>query len=111
MVWNSWKIILGVFNTILLLFCLFPYFILCHCSLECKSSFSSIDYGLQHSFDLAVIVKNGKASTKEILVQIRQCRKSFLDSLQGLTTLKVYGTDGRREEEIAELSEDFENKP
>lgn len=31
----------------------------------------------------------------------------FLDSLQGLTTLKLYGADGRREEEIAELSEGF----
>lgn len=31
----------------------------------------------------------------------------FLDSLQGLTTLKVYGADAKREEEIAELSEGF----
>lgn len=31
----------------------------------------------------------------------------FLDSLQGLTTLKVYGADARREEEISELSEGF----
>lgn len=31
----------------------------------------------------------------------------FLDSLQGLTTLKVYGADERRQEEISELSEGF----
>ena len=31
----------------------------------------------------------------------------FLDSLQGLTTLKLYGTDEKREEEIAKMSEEF----
>lgn len=31
----------------------------------------------------------------------------FLDSLQGLTTLKIYGTDEKREEEIAKMSEEF----
>lgn len=56
---------------------------------------------------LQLLLKIVKKVQKKYWSKYASVGNLFLDSLQGLTTLKVYGTDGKREEEIADLSEGF----
>lgn len=56
---------------------------------------------------LYVSLNNVKKIQKKYFAKYMNVGTLFLDSLQGLTTLKLYGTDEDREKEIAKMSEEF----
>ena len=56
---------------------------------------------------LYIILNKVKKIQKKYFAKYMNVGTLFLDSLQGLTTLKIYGTDEKREEEIAKMSEEF----
>ena len=53
------------------------------------------------------IIQKLKKIQKKYFAKYMNVGTLFLDSLQGLTTLKIYGTDEKREKEIAKMSEEF----
>lgn len=58
-------------------------------------------------FLLYVILNKVKKVQRKYFSKYMNVGTLFLDSLQGLTTLKLYGTDEQREKEIARMSEEF----
>ena len=56
---------------------------------------------------LYIILDKVKKIQKKYFAKYMNVGTLFLDSLQGLTILKIYGTDEKREEEIAKMSEEF----
>lgn len=56
---------------------------------------------------LYITLKNVKKVQRKYFSKYMNVGTLFLDSLQGLTTLKIYGTDKKREEDIEIISEEF----
>lgn len=56
---------------------------------------------------LYISLNNVKKVQKKYFAKYMNVGTLFLDSLQGLTTLKIYGSDEAREKEIKKMSEEF----
>ena len=72
-----------------------------------KIAFILIGFSLAIPLSLYIILNKVKKIQKKYFAKYMNVGTLFLDSLQGLTTLKIYGTDEKREEEIAKMSEEF----
>jgi len=72
-----------------------------------KIAFILIGFSLAIPLSLYIILNKVKKIQKKYFAKYMNVGTLFLDSLQGLTTLKIYGTDKKREEEIAKMSEEF----
>lgn len=66
-----------------------------------------LGFSLAIPLSLYIILNKVKKIQKKYFAKYMNVGTLFLDSLQGLTTLKIYGTDEIREEEIAKMSEEF----
>lgn len=66
-----------------------------------------LGFSLAIPLSLYIILNKVKKIQKKYFAKYMNVGTLFLDSLQGLTTLKIYGTDEKREEEIAKMSEEF----
>lgn len=66
-----------------------------------------LGFSLAIPLSLYIILNKVKKIQKKYFAKYMNVGTLFLDSLQGLTTLKIYGTDEKREEEIAKISEEF----
>lgn len=66
-----------------------------------------LGFSLAIPLSLYIILDKVKKIQKKYFAKYMNVGTLFLDSLQGLTTLKIYGTDEKREEEIAKMSEEF----
>ena len=72
-----------------------------------KIAFILLIFSLAIPMSLYIILNKVKKIQKKYFAKYMNVGTLFLDSLQGLTTLKIYGTDEKREEEIAKMSEEF----
>jgi len=72
-----------------------------------KIAFILLGFSLAIPLSLYIILNKVKKVQKKYFAKYMNVGTLFLDSLQGLTTLKIYGTDEKREEEIAKMSEEF----
>jgi len=72
-----------------------------------KIAFILLGFSLAIPLSLYIILNKVKKIQKKYFAKYMNVGTLFLDSLQGLTTLKIYGTDEKREEEIAKMSEEF----
>lgn len=72
-----------------------------------KIAFILLGFSLAIPLSLYIILNKVKKIQKKYFAKYMNVGTLFLDSLQGLTTLKIYGTDKKREEEIAKMSEEF----
>ena len=72
-----------------------------------KIAFILLGFSLAIPLSLYIILDKVKKIQKKYFAKYMNVGTLFLDSLQGLTTLKIYGTDKKREEEIAKMSEEF----
>lgn len=72
-----------------------------------KIAFILLGFSLAIPLSLYIILNKVKKIQKKYFAKYMNVGTLFLDSLQGLTTLKIYGTDEKREEEIAKMSEGF----
>ena len=72
-----------------------------------KVAFILLGFSLAIPLSLYIILNKVKKIQKKYFAKYMNVGTLFLDSLQGLTTLKLYGTDEKREEEIAKMSEEF----
>nr|WP_314656317.1 ABC transporter ATP-binding protein/permease [uncultured Fusobacterium sp.] len=72
-----------------------------------KVAFILLGFSLAIPLSLYIILNKVKKIQKKYFAKYMNVGTLFLDSLQGLTTLKIYGTDEKREEEIAKMSEEF----
>lgn len=72
-----------------------------------KIAFILLGFSLTIPLSLYIILNKVKKIQKKYFAKYMNVGTLFLDSLQGLTTLKIYGTDEKREEEIAKMSEEF----
>lgn len=72
-----------------------------------KVAFILLGFSLTIPLSLYIILNKVKKIQKKYFAKYMNVGTLFLDSLQGLTTLKIYGTDEKREEEIAKMSEEF----
>ncbi|WP_339015254.1 ABC transporter ATP-binding protein/permease [Fusobacterium animalis] len=72
-----------------------------------KIAFILLGFSLAIPLSLYIILNKVKKIQKKYFAKYMNVGTLFLDSLQGLTTLKIYGTDEIREEEIAKMSEEF----
>ena len=72
-----------------------------------KIAFILLGFSLAIPLSLYIILNKVKKIQKKYFAKYMNVGTLFLDSLQGLTTLKLYGTDEKREEEIAKMSEEF----
>lgn len=72
-----------------------------------KIAFILLGFSLAIPLSLYIILNKVKKVQKKYFAKYMNLGTLFLDSLQGLTTLKIYGTDEKREEEIAKMSEEF----
>jgi len=72
-----------------------------------KIAFILFGFSLAIPLSLYIILNKVKKIQKKYFAKYMNVGTLFLDSLQGLTTLKIYGTDEKREEEIAKMSEEF----
>ena len=72
-----------------------------------KIAFILLGFSLAIPLSLYIILNKVKKVQKKYFAKYMNVGTLFLDSLQGLTTLKLYGTDEKREEEIAKMSEEF----
>lgn len=72
-----------------------------------KIAFILLVFSLAIPLSLYIILNKVKKVQKKYFAKYMNVGTLFLDSLQGLTTLKIYGTDEKREEEIAKMSEEF----
>lgn len=72
-----------------------------------KIAFILLGFSLAIPLSLYIILNKVKKVQKKYFTKYMNVGTLFLDSLQGLTTLKIYGTDEKREEEIAKMSEEF----
>lgn len=72
-----------------------------------KIAFILLGFSLAIPLSLYIILNKVKKIQKKYFAKYMNVGTLFLDSLQGLTTLKIYRTDEKREEEIAKMSEEF----
>ena len=72
-----------------------------------KIAFILLGFSLAIPLSLYIILNKVKKIQKKYFAKYMNVGTLFLDSLQGLTTLKIYGKDEKREEEIAKMSEEF----
>ena len=72
-----------------------------------KIAFILLGFSLAIPLSLYIILNKVKKIQKKYFAKYMNVGTLFLDSLQGLTILKIYGTDEKREEEIAKMSEEF----
>ena len=72
-----------------------------------KIAFILLGFSLAIPLSLYIILNKVKKIQKKYFAKYMNVGTLFLDSLQGLTTLKIYGTNEKREEEIAKMSEEF----
>ena len=72
-----------------------------------KIAFILLGFSLAIPLSLYIILNKVKKIQKKYFAKYMNVGTLFLDSVQGLTTLKIYGTDEKREEEIAKMSEEF----
>lgn len=72
-----------------------------------KIAFILLGFSLAIPLSLYIILNKVKKIQKKYFAKYMNVGTLFLDSLQSLTTLKIYGTDEIREEEIAKMSEEF----
>ena len=72
-----------------------------------KIAFILLGFSLAIPLSLYIILNKVKKIQKKYFAKYMNVGTLFLDSLQGLTTLKIYVTDEKREEEIAKMSEEF----
>ena len=72
-----------------------------------KIAFILLGFSLAIPLSLYIILDKVKKIQKKYFAKYMNVGTLFLDSLQGLTILKIYGTDEKREEEIAKMSEEF----
>ncbi|EUB35894.1 ABC transporter ATP-binding protein/permease [Fusobacterium sp. CM1] len=90
-------------------YCIFSSFILFFSIAYFNLKIASILLGFSLAIPLSlyIILNKVKKIQKKYFAKYMNVGTLFLDSLQGLTTLKIYGTDEKREEEIAKMSEEF----
>lgn len=90
-------------------YCIFSSFILFFsiAYFNLKIAFILLGFSLTIPLSLYIILNKVKKIQKKYFAKYMNVGTLFLDSLQGLTTLKIYGTDEKREEEIAKMSEEF----
>ena len=90
-------------------YCIFSSFILFFsiAYFNLKIAFILLGFSLAIPLSLYIILNKIKKIQKKYFAKYMNVGTLFLDSLQGLTTLKIYGTDEKREEEIAKMSEEF----
>lgn len=90
-------------------YCIFSSFILFFSIAYFNLKIASILLGFSLAIPLSlyIILDKVKKIQKKYFAKYMNVGTLFLDSLQGLTTLKIYGTDKKREEEIAKMSEEF----
>ena len=90
-------------------YCIFSSFILFFsiAYFNLKIAFILLGFSLAIPLSLYIILNKVKKIQKKYFAKYMNVGTLFLDSLQGLTTLKIYGTDEIREEEIAKMSEEF----
>ena len=90
-------------------YCIFSSFILFFsiAYFNLKIAFILLGFSLAIPLSLYIILNKVKKVQKKYFAKYMNVGTLFLDSLQGLTTLKIYGTDEKREEEIAKMSEEF----
>ena len=90
-------------------YCIFSSFILFFsiAYFNLKIAFILLGFSLAIPLSLYIILNKVKKIQKKYFAKYMNVGTLFLDSLQGLTTLKLYGTDEKREEEIAKMSEEF----
>ena len=90
-------------------YCIFSSFILFFSIAYFNLKIASILLGFSLAIPLSlyIILDKVKKIQKKYFAKYMNVGTLFLDSLQGLTTLKIYGTDEKREEEIAKMSEEF----
>ena len=90
-------------------YCIFSSFILFFsiAYFNLKIAFILLGFSLAIPLSLYIILNKVKKIQKKYFAKYMNVGTLFLDSLQGLTTLKIYGTDEKREEEIAKMSEEF----
>jgi len=72
-----------------------------------KIAFILLGFSLAIPLSLYIILNKVKKIQKKYFAKYMNVGTLFLDSLQGLTILKIYGTDEKREKEIAKMSEEF----
>lgn len=72
-----------------------------------KIAFILLGFSLAIPLSLYIILDKVKKIQKKYFAKYMNVGTLFLDSLQGLTILKIYGTDEKREKEIAKMSEEF----
>ncbi|WP_339017848.1 ABC transporter ATP-binding protein/permease [Fusobacterium animalis] len=90
-------------------YCIFSSFILFFsiAYFNLKIAFILLGFSLAIPLSLYIILNKVKKIQKKYFAKYMNVGTLFLDSLQGLTTLKIYRTDEKREEEIAKMSEEF----
>ena len=90
-------------------YCIFSSFILFFsiAYFNLKIAFILLGFSLTIPLSLYIILNKVKKIQKKYFAKYMNVGTLFLDSLQGLTTLKIYGTDEKREEEISKMSEEF----
>lgn len=90
-------------------YCIFSSFILFFsiAYFNLKIAFILLGFSLAIPLSLYIILNKVKKIQKKYFAKYMNVGTLFLDSLQGLTTLRIYGTDEKREEEIAKMSEEF----
>ena len=90
-------------------YCIVSSFILFFSIAYFNLKIASILLGFSFAIPLSlyIILNKVKKIQKKYFAKYMNVGTLFLDSLQGLTTLKIYGTDEKREEEIAKMSEEF----
>lgn len=72
-----------------------------------KTAFILLFFSLFIPLFLYISLNKVKKIQKKYFAKYMNVGILFLDSLQGLTTLKLYGSDETREREIAQMSEEF----
>ncbi|WP_022820170.1 ABC transporter ATP-binding protein/permease [Fusobacterium russii] len=72
-----------------------------------KAAFILLFFSLFIPLFLYISLNKVKKIQKKYFAKYMNVGILFLDSLQGLTTLKLYGSDEAREKEIAQMSEEF----
>ncbi|EAA24508.1 Export ABC transporter [Fusobacterium vincentii ATCC 49256] len=90
-------------------YCIFSSFILFFsiAYFNLKIAFILLGFSLAIPLSLYIILNKVKKIQKKYFAKYMNVGTLFLDSLQGLTTLKIYETDEKREEEIVKMSEEF----
>lgn len=88
-----------VVSSIILFLTIFPF--------NMKAAFILLGFALFIPLFLYISLNQVKKVQKKYFAKYMNVGTLFLDSLQGLTTLKLYGTDEAREKEIDKMSEEF----